>query len=160
VDHSAREISGTILLADDEQNDVFLMRLALQHAGLDCNLVAVPNGEQAMNYLKREMPYADKNQFPDPSLMLLDLKMPRMNGFEVLAWIASQPQAKTFPVVILSSSALDQDRHKAISLGADDYQVKPAGFDLLVELIKEIKTRWWKTIPQLPLPSASDSAQE
>jgi CheY-like chemotaxis protein len=136
--------TGTILLAEDEQNDVFLMRLALQHAGLDCNLVAVANGEQATEYLNGDPPFSDKTEFPPPSLVLLDLKMPRMNGFEVLSWIASRPEAKAFPVIVLSSSGQDQDRQRAFSLGADDYQVKPAGFDLLVELIKEIKRRWWE----------------
>jgi CheY-like chemotaxis protein len=139
--------SGTILLAEDEQNDVFLMRLALKQAGLDCRLVTVPNGQQATEYLNGDPPFSDKLQFPQPALLLLDLKMPRMNGFEVLTWIGTRPELKAFPIVILSSSAQDQDKQRAFSLGADDYQVKPAGFDLLVALIKEIKSRWWRNDP-------------
>src|ERR1051326_1934837 len=121
--------SLTILFAEDDPDDVVFMRRALQKAGLRYNLVHVPNGEVAVDYLHGDGPYRDRAQYPFPDLLLLDLKMPMMDGFDVLAWLREQPRAKELPVVVLSGSNQDRDIELAREMGAADYQVKPQETD-------------------------------
>src|SRR5215831_9692525 len=99
----------TILLAEDDKNDIFLMRRAFENAGFLNPLVVVNNGEEAVQYLQGEGQYAQRDRFPLPGLLLLDLKMPLMDGFDVLAWLRAHPQFNSLPVVVLTSSKLDSD---------------------------------------------------
>src|SRR3954454_11925540 len=110
-----------VLLADDDRNDALFLRRAFQKAGLSHSIVDVRNGRQAANYLAGEVLYADRTQFPLPALIILDLKMPLMDGFELLAWIRRQKQLQTVPAVVLSSSDQAVDKEKALDLGAQDY---------------------------------------
>jgi CheY-like chemotaxis protein len=119
-----------ILLAEDDDNDVFFMRRALQKAQIEYPLHVVPNGQQAVDYL------SDLSQHPLPSIILLDLKMPFLDGFEVLQWIGSQPALKEIPVAVLTSSAEERDRRKAAELGAKAYFVKPPRPDTLQEIVR------------------------
>jgi CheY-like chemotaxis protein len=131
-----------ILLAEDDENDVFLLQLAFQKAAVSHPLIVARDGQEAVDYLKGESPYGDRARYPAPALLLLDLKMPRMDGFEVLAWLDQQPELKGVPVVVLTSSAFEFDVQKARQLGAADYRVKPPQFENLLQIVHELKGRW------------------
>jgi CheY-like chemotaxis protein len=131
-----------VLLAEDDDNDVFLLRWAFEEVGVSVAMIDVPDGEEAVHYLSGRVPYADRALFPLPSLLILDLKMPRMNGFEVLEWLHDQFDLRALPALVLSSSGFDTDIQRATQLGARDYLVKPQTPDDLVKLVREIDSRW------------------
>jgi len=133
---------GLVLLAEDDENDIFLMRRAFLDAGVQIVVIDVPNGEEAIKYLSGRGPYTDRSSYPLPALLLLDLKMPLLNGFELLSWLQRQVNLRTLPAVVLSSSGLDFDIQRAFQLGARDYLVKPQTHDGLVKLVREINSRW------------------
>ncbi len=133
---------AVVLVAEDDENDVLLLRLAFKRAGLGHSIVSVPNGKEAVSYLAGDLPYADRTRHPLPQLVLLDLKMPVMHGFDVLAWLRTQPDLRHRPVVVLSSSGLQSDMDKARRLGAADYRVKPASLEQLIDLVRELAERW------------------
>jgi len=126
----------TILHIEDDPNDVLLMKHACRAANLGCEVEFVSDGEVAVAYLKGEDPYGDRQQYPLPDLLLLDLKMPRKTGFEVLEWIRKQSTLRRLLVFIFTSSRHQDDINRAYELGANGYLVKPVGFDLLVEELK------------------------
>jgi len=132
----------TVLVADDDNNDVFFLRRAFQKAGLSCPIVDVPDGEKAISYLSGSDGFSDRNRFPVPSLLFLDLKMPKVSGFEVLEWLQKHNDLARMKVVVLSSSNLQSDMQKARSLGAHDYRVKPADIDDMINMVKDIAGRW------------------
>ena len=131
-----------ILVADDDENDVFLLQHAYKNAGLENPLFVVNDGLEACDYLEGEGAYADRKSYPLPVLMLLDLKMPRMNGFEVLARLRTCSQFDKITTIVLSGSEMEADNKKARELGADDYCVKPSGSQALVNLLRELRNRW------------------
>jgi CheY-like chemotaxis protein len=131
-----------ILVVDDDVNDVFLLRRAFQRANLAAALRVAQDGEQAVAYLGGQGEYADREQYPLPALILLDLKMPRKSGFEVLEWLRRQPGLRRLIVVVLSSSNQHSDINRAYDLGANSYLVKPAGFDRLLELVESVSAYW------------------
>jgi CheY-like chemotaxis protein len=132
----------TVLVADDDANDVFFLRRAFQKAGVSCPIVDVPDGEKAISYLTGSDAYADRSRYPVPSLLFLDLKMPKISGFEVLEWLQKQNGLAKIKVVVLSSSNLPGDMQKARSLGAHDYRVKPADIDDMINMVKDIASQW------------------
>jgi CheY-like chemotaxis protein len=132
----------TILHVDDDSNDTLLFQHACQKAGVRCTLQNVEDGDQAINYLRGAEPYADRERYPIPNLVLLDLKMPRLNGFDVLSWMRGNHELRALPVVVLSSSNHDADVKRAYDLGANSYLVKPVGFDSLVEIVKSLQQYW------------------
>ena len=134
--------NAPILLADDDENDTFFLRRALTLCRLGNPLIAVHDGQEAVDYLAGVGPYADRGTHPLPGLFLLDLKMPKMSGFDVLVWLTTRPDFKELPVVVLSSSAEDSDIRRARELGADDYQVKPQEFESLVLIVRDLHSRW------------------
>jgi CheY-like chemotaxis protein len=131
-----------VLIADDDANDVFLLRHAFAKAGLACELVEVTDGQQAVDYLSGQPPFNDRTRFPLPDLVLLDLKMPRLDGFDVLAWLHDQPELSHLRVVVLSSSGQEADQARARSLGASDYHVKPSDISSLTRLARDLRTKW------------------
>ena len=131
-----------VLLADDDPNDVFLLQRAFQKTNIANPLHVVRDGEEAMAYLSGQDQYADRQRHPLPVLLLLDLKMPRKSGFEVLRWVRQQSGLKRLPVVELTSSNQNPDINKAFDLGANSYIVKPGGFDSLVEMVKNLNLYW------------------
>jgi CheY-like chemotaxis protein len=132
----------TVLHVDDDPNDTELLRAASRKAGIAFELRNVSDGEQAIAYLSGQGKYADRVQYGSPSLVLLDLKMPRATGFEILHWIRSHPEFARLPVIVLSGSQLQEDIRQAYAQGANSYLVKPLGFDSLVELVKRISAVW------------------
>jgi CheY-like chemotaxis protein len=132
----------TILHVDDDSNDAVLFQHACQKAGIDCNLQNVEDGDQAITYLRGAEQFADRQRYPIPTLVLLDLKMPRVNGFDVLAWLRGNRELRAMPVVVLSSSNHDADVKRAYDLGANSYLVKPVGFESLVEIARSLNQYW------------------
>lgn len=131
-----------ILIAEDQETDAYLMKWAFKKVGLEHQFSHVLDGQQTVDYLCGTAPFSDRERFPLPDLLLLDLKMPRLTGFDVLAWLKSNPGLNRFPVVVLTSSDLPADIEKAQELGAADYRVKPSGLDGMVRLALEIDQKW------------------
>ena len=121
----------TILLVDDSENDRFLVRAVFKMNHCDILLQEARNGEEAIAYLQGDGPFGDRNNYPLPVVMLLDLNMPKKNGFEVLAWVRVQPLLKRLAVIILTASARDEDVERAYDLGATSYLVKPSKLETL-----------------------------
>lgn len=132
----------TILLIEDDDNDILLVRRALEKARLVNSLQVVSDGEEAVAYLSGAGKYADRRRYPLPALVLLDLKLPRRSGFEVLAWLRKQPGLKRTRVVVLTSSRNGTDVNRAYELGANSYLVKPVRFEDLVDLLKMVHLYW------------------
>ena len=118
------------------------MRLAIQKAALPNPLFVARDGQEVLDYLAGEGPYSDRTRYPFPSLLLLDIKMPRLNGFDVLSWLQERPEFNQLPIVVLTTSNLDEDIKRAKELGADEYRVKPSGMKDLVELLRELQASW------------------
>lgn len=123
--------SFQILLAEDNEDDVFLMRQAVRKAGVPLDIHAVPDGEAALAYLRGEREYADRARHPLPDALLLDLNMPRLNGFEVLEALRAEAAWNWLPVFVLSASNLPADIRRAQDLHANAYVVKPIRVDEL-----------------------------
>ncbi len=102
------------------------------------------DGEEAIDYLSGSGAYADRTKFPWPALMLLDLKMPGVDGFGVLEWFRQFKKGKDLPIVVMTASNNESDREKAIALGAAGYYIKPGSFTALVQIAREIRERWLK----------------
>jgi len=135
-------LPAPILLAEDEEADVFMLRRALQKAEVSSPLVVVRDGQEAIDYLSGAHPYSDRATYGMPGLLILDLKMPRMSGFEVLAWLAQRPDLNHIPAVVMSSSSYDEDIQIARELGAREYHVKPTSSGDLVDILKQLSGRW------------------
>ncbi|MFN8544911.1 MAG: response regulator [Candidatus Binatia bacterium] len=147
-----------ILLAEDEPDDVFLIRRAFVKTRLAVPLYTVSDGEEAVRYLAGEGAYADRSRHPLPVLLLLDLKMPRRSGFEVLTWLRSQPGLRRLPVVVLTSSAQSKDIDRAYDLGANSYLTKPVAFDDLLTVIKTLGV-YWIVLSHLPQLDARNEGE-
>jgi len=139
--------SAPILVADDEKNDIFFLRRAFQKAGLDALIIGVPDGEEVEKYLAGEESFGDRSRYPIPGLLVLDVKMPKRDGFDVLKWLQGRDDLRDLTVVMLSSSSQDSDIQRARELGARDYFVKPSDFDQLTELVQTIAQRWLNSTP-------------
>src|SRR3990172_6437231 len=109
----------TILLVDDSENDLLLLRTAFEKAEFNIPLQEVHNGAEAIAYLKGDDPYSDRNKFPLPAVMLLDLNMPMKNGFEVLTWVRAQTGLKRLSIIVLTASTRTEDIERAFDLGAN-----------------------------------------
>jgi CheY-like chemotaxis protein len=134
--------TSVILLAEDDANDVFFLKRAFQKAEIDCKIIDLPNGQLVVDYLSGAAPFDNRSQYPLPHLLLLDLKMPLMTGFEVLEWMQSHPEIGDLPALVLSSSAHQEDMAKARCLGARDYHVKPSDQHQLIEFARELQAKW------------------
>jgi CheY-like chemotaxis protein len=139
----------TILLVEDDPNDVFLVRRAFRKAKVDNPLQVVGDGEAAVAYLAGYDAFVDRERYPLPALILLDLKLPRKSGLEVLAWLRGQPRLRRLPVVVLTSSNETSDVNQAYDLGANSYLVKPVAFDNLQDLMRSI-CRYWMVLNEKP----------
>lgn len=129
------EQKQTVLLAEDEEDDVFMMRRAVQKMNDPVLLQIAQDGEQAIGYLSGKNQYADRALFPLPTMILLDIKMPRKNGFEVLAWCNGSNALAHIPILMLSSSKGKSDVDKSRELGAWGYLVKPIAVAELERLL-------------------------
>ncbi|WP_413160512.1 response regulator [Capilliphycus salinus ALCB114379] len=133
-----------ILLVEDDANDILFVQRAFRQANLKNPIRIVKDGEQAISYLQGENEYANRDLYFLPTLILLDLKLPRCSGLEVLEWIKTQAHLRRIPVVILTSSRESVDVNRAYEIGANSYLVKPVKFDDLTKMIEIIDAYWLK----------------
>jgi len=133
--------SCILLLVEDNPDDVFLMRRALKKAGLNLPLHVATDGRQAIEYLSGTAQYGDRDRYPLPSMVFLDLKLPYLNGFEVLEWIREHPELSALDVSILTSSPEDRDKETAQRLGVRAYLVKPPTDASLREVLENLRPR-------------------
>ncbi|HSU56100.1 MAG TPA: response regulator [Candidatus Dormibacteraeota bacterium] len=133
----------TVLLVEDDLNDIFLVKRAFKIARVQNPLQVVTDGQEAIHYLRGEGRYADRDAYPLPKLIVMDIKMPRKTGFEVLEWVkGSSTPVRRIPVVIVSSSDNPSDINRAYELGANAYMVKPMDFRAVEHLFHSI-TQYW-----------------
>ena len=142
-----------ILLVEDSEGDALLMHTVAERAGFGPSLRLVRDGEEAIAYLLGDGAYHDRKQFPLPTAVLLDLNLPRKNGFEVLAWMRQQPALRHLHTYILTSSSRPEDIQKAYDLGANSYLVKPINFDGLVNLANCLRA--WLRLSHFTAPAGS-----
>ena len=145
-----------MMLAEDDSNDVFLIQQALKKADVLIRLNAVPDGLEALAYLKGEGAYADRAACPFPDVLLLDLNMPGMNGFEVLTWVRQDARYRRLIVHVFSASSREVDVERAYDLGANSYLVKPGRLDELVALV--LAMHEWHRFTALPRMADDPSA--
>ena len=134
--------SGTLLLIEDNEHDVLFMKRALNSAEITNALQVVADGQSAIDYLAGSGQYADRNQFPLPCLVFLDLKLPVKGGLEVLSWMRQQPALQTIIVIVLTTSREPNDIQTAYRLGGNSYVVKPTDVTRLVEMLRALKHYW------------------
>ena len=132
----------TVLYVEDEETDAFFVKRAFTHLQVSNCLRVVRNGEDAMHYLAGTDRFTDRQRYPVPAMVLLDLKLPGKQGVEVLEWIRQQPQFQSLPVVIFSGSHLETDRDRTLQLGANDYIVKPTDMSKVPELLSSVLKRF------------------
>jgi CheY-like chemotaxis protein len=133
----------SVLLVEDDLNDIFLVKRAFRLAQIKNPLHVVTDGEEAINYLRGDGKYADREAWPLPKLIVMDLKMPRKTGFEVLEWVKGDGKPlRLIPIVIVSSSDNPADINRAYELGANAYMVKPVDFRAVEHLFQSI-TQYW-----------------
>ncbi len=131
-----------ILVAEDNAEDVFLLKRAFVKAQFGNPVRFVADGEQVMTYLQGEGEYGDRAQHPFPALLLLDIKMPRLDGLEVLTLIRNDARFRRLVVVVLTSSGREQDINRAFDLQANSYLVKPARPEAMPEVLEQIRGYW------------------
>jgi CheY-like chemotaxis protein len=131
-----------ILLAEDNPDHAELILTSLKMNHQQAQVIQLSDGEETLAYLQRRGAYADAENSPRPTLILLDLRMPKVDGFEVLQWIKDSEDLKCIPVVILTTSEAEQDMVRAYNLHANSYLVKPDDYDGLNELLHQLKVYW------------------
>ena len=153
---SSKTRSIILLMADDDEDDRLLTQDALNESRVLNKLECVEDGVELLQYLRHQGKYSDKQDCPRPDLILLDLNMPRMDGREALQHLKADPNLKSIPVVILTTSKQEEDMIKGYGLGAASYITKPVHFEGLVELMKNLG-RYWLEFVELPINSHDQS---
>lgn len=134
--------SRTVLIVEDNPDHALLVRLAAQRVDPDLDVHVVGDGQEALAYLSGEGGFADRTRHPLPQLLILDLVMPRLDGFGVLAWLGERPEWEALPVVVLTSSVSPRDEERVLELGAVSFETKPADLDRLGEQVRSLVTQW------------------
>jgi len=150
-------MTSAILLVEDEENDVFFMQEALKKAGVLNPIRVASDGQQAIDYFKGAGKFANRQEFPLPCLVMLDLKLPYVMGLDVLKWIRQQPEISAI-VIILSSSKAEVDISTAYRLGANAYLFKPSDRSKLQVIAKSIKDFWLTQNTPPPEPHEKEAA--
>jgi len=150
--------SYSILLVEDDENDAMLLRMAFERNGIANPVQWVKDGLEAVAYLNGDGIYADREKFPFPEVLLLDLKMPRMSGLELLAWIGEHPEFRVIPTIIMTSSRQELDIETAYKLGANTYMTKPIAFDELAQMVKLTHEYW--AISAKPKPRSKPTERQ
>jgi CheY-like chemotaxis protein len=140
-----RKPTMTILIADDDADDRMFLEQAMRQNGYDQGIQFVEDGEDLMDYLRRQGRYNDMNA-PWPNMLILDLNMPRKNGFQALSEIKDDPKLRRLPVIVMTTSSADEDVIKTYNLGVNSFVTKPFNFNRLVEMVGTLKTYWMDTV--------------
>jgi CheY-like chemotaxis protein len=133
------------LYVEDEETDFLFMQMAFEEAGMESALRRVGTGREAINYLAGDGHHADRGQYPLPAVILLDLNLPVLSGFAVLEWLRRKPDFRTLPVVVFTSSSREQDKQRALELGANDYVEKPKSGLQFGTVVQRVRDRWLRT---------------
>ena len=136
--------SASLLIAEDDENDVFFLQHAFAKANIPNPLHIVRDGQEAIDYLSGANAFSDRGKYPLPYLILLDLKMPRKTGMDVLEWLSKQPELRCLPVIVFTSSAQRTDIERAYELGANGFVVKPSSTEKRAELVKALALFWFE----------------
>ena len=139
--HNEQEIF-TILVVEDNPEEVILMQKAFKKTELGIAIQFVSNGEEAIDYLSGVDRFSNRSNHPEPDVVIMDLKMPRKGGFEVLEWFRNLQEGALIPIIVLTSSNRDADIQRAYSLGANSYFLKPTSFEEFRNLMKTIYDYW------------------
>jgi DNA-binding response OmpR family regulator len=134
--------TDVLLLVEDDPNDILLFERAMEKIQLPIELIVVQDGEKAISYLSGSGKFKDRKRYPLPHIILVDLKLPKKSGFDVVEWVKNHPEFKIIPVIVLSSSKQVQDVNLAYGLGTNSYLVKPIGFNELSKLIEAFGCYW------------------
>jgi CheY-like chemotaxis protein len=137
---------AVILLVEDREDDVLLIKKSFERAHLTNPVQVARDGDEAIAYLSGEGEFGNRADNPLPILILLDLKMPKVGGFEVLSWVRKQEELRAIPVIVLTCSDQIRDVNKAYELGANSFLVKPLDFENYIELSKLLRQYWLKTV--------------
>jgi len=154
---TARDFS--ILYVDDDENDIRLAQFAAEPAGIAEYLHTVNSAPQAIDYLQGYSSYADRRKFPLPRVILLDLRMPRMNGFDFLRWLRSQPDLTGIVTIVFTASGHPDDVIRASHLGANAFVQKPSSQSELIRFMQTLKA-FWADFHQFPPPAAPSPLAE
>lgn len=133
---------AAILVVEDSESDVWLIQRALVLAQINNPVTVVRSGDEAVSYLSGMGQYADRNKFPLPGVVLLDLYMPGTSGFDVLSWIRDQPQFAKMRVLVVTASLKVGDINRAYALGANSFLLKPFDFENVIELSRNLQAYW------------------
>jgi CheY-like chemotaxis protein len=141
MDHRVSSPPAPLLLAEDEESDAIIFQRAWTKKAIANTLVVARNGQEVIDYLTGSPPFEDRARYPMPGLLILDLKMPRKSGFDVLSWLSTRPGFAQIPVVVLTSSSAEADMRRAREMGAREYFVKPndsTGYAAIVQRIYDL----------------------
>ncbi|MBA4149333.1 MAG: response regulator [Verrucomicrobia bacterium] len=146
------DLNFPILIAEDDPNDALFLQRAMQRAGVNNPIRIVEDGEEAIAYLEGREPYSDRQKYPFPSFVWLDIKMPKKNGFDVLGWMRGHPKCSIIPCIVWSSSREERDVRVAYRLGANCFFRKPTRTEDLEKVVKQI-FEFWATAERPDVPN-------
>ena len=147
----------TLLIVEDNEDDIFFVERIFKQIGARCELRFARDGFEAIEYLSGHGAFKDRAKYPMPTIILMDLKMPRRNGFEVLEWMHNQPEIKLIPTIVVTSSTLQEDVTRAYRLGANAVMNKPVDKDSLLQMLKSFHI-YWTDFVEMPEVKASTVA--
>jgi CheY-like chemotaxis protein len=146
----------SILIVDDDENDIFFVKRAFTEIDVHCTFHMLKNGQEVVDYLSGEGDFANRTKYPLPMMILMDLNMPIMDGFEVLAWLRSRPGIRVIPTIVFSSSDLPGDITRAYELGANSFMTKSVTYDGLLLKLQTLSQYW---LEHCKHPFISESAE-
>ena len=148
----------TLLIVEDNDDDIFFIERIFKQIGARCELKFARDGMEAIDYLSGKGTFKDRAQYPMPTIILMDLKMPRRNGFEVLEWMHNQPEITLIPTIVVTSSTLQEDVTRAYRLGANAVMNKPVDKDSLLQMLKSFHIYWtdYVEMPEVKVSTVAD----
>jgi len=147
-------VRPTLLVVEDNEDDIFFIERIFKQLDARCELKFARDGIEAVDYLSGKGRFKERSKFPLPTMILMDLKMPRMNGFEVLEWMQKQPELKLIPTIVVTSSTLQEDVTRAYRLGANAVMNKPVDKDSLLQMLKTFHIYWTDYVEMPEVKSA------
>ncbi len=147
---SAQRADSVLLLVEDDPDAAQILRLTFARAGFRNQLIVVRDGQEALEYLEGQGRFSDRSQFPLPQIIFLDLKMPRMDGFEFLKWLRQTPAGKTIPVIVLTSSVFNSDLVNSYKAGANSFLVKGTDADEILAQVTAVGAIWLRGQSRIP----------